>query len=140
MDEKANALTLLQMQDPHGRGEEPVIGDLEQQIARKSLQDIDQCLGGVTAARIACPRHGSRNLLPQQRDRARAAIVRSRGVETQKAPLSDDFSVRIEAFDTDVVQVAGAVHGGARVGLGNRQQGGFPGEAANLRRKAREGL
>ena len=32
------------------------------------------------------------------------------------------------------------MHGGPRVGLGNHEQGGYPGQSANLRRKAREGL
>ena len=64
VDENAKALTLLQMQDAHGRGVELVIGDLEQQIARKSLQYVNHCLGGVTAARIARLRNDSRNLLP----------------------------------------------------------------------------
>ncbi len=140
VDEDSDALALLQVQDTHGRCEQLVFGDLEQQIARERLQNVDQRLGGVAAFRIAGAGDDVRDLLAQQRNGARAAVIRRRCVESPEATHADDLARGIEALDADVVQITGAVHGGPHVRLGDDEQMPVVGHAAHVGRQTRECL
>ena len=130
--EQAEALALAEMQDSHRRAQQLVLGDLEQLVARIVLEDVDQRLAGVTARRQPCARDDVGDLAPQQRNVRRLCAVRGRREQAEEAILAADFSLRVEALDRDVVEIAGPVHGRARRRLGHDEQLGTTRIGASL--------
>ncbi|MNI65283.1 hypothetical protein D3C73_1207800 [compost metagenome] len=61
------------------------------------------------------------HLVPDDRDAAYGSGVRTGGKQTYEAAFTVDVAQGIEALDSDVIEVCGPVHGGARVCLGNHQ-------------------
>ena len=99
-----------------------VVGaDLQQLIARVGLEDRGERLAAVARGQEGGALHGRGELAPQQRHLARVRRVGSVGVEAEEARLAAHFPFGVEVLDADVVEVAGPVHGGARVRLGEQQ-------------------
>ncbi len=61
-----------------------------------------------------------------------------RGEQSEETALTDDVALLVELLDADVVEVLGAVDGGAGVGLGEHQHVGLAGLGADLRGQGRE--
>ena len=138
--EEADSLALLQVEDAHPGLEELVVAHLEEQVSREGLQDVQERLGGVAVGRVGGALHDPGDLLAQEWNRPRHLVVGGRGVEPEEAPLSGDTALFVELLDADVVEVAGAMHGGAGVRLGDHEQTGFAGEAPNPGAQAGEGV
>ena len=60
--------------------------------------------------------------LAHQRDVPRAAVVGAGGVQAEEALFAHRLALGVERQHADVIHVARAVHGGARVGLGQDQR------------------
>ncbi len=82
--------------------------------------------------------HHPRDLVPEQRDVARIAVVRGRGEQAEEAVLADHLALGVEPPDPDVVQIDRAVHGRARVRLGDHQRRRIARPAPDLRRQRGE--
>ena len=124
VDEQADALPFLQVQDSGRRLEQLPGRHLEQQFARKGIDDVLQRLGGVAVRRIAGAALQFGRLAPQQRDVARRAVEGFGGVEAEKAVFPDDRAAGVEPPEGDTVQMARPVDARAPVGAGDRQQFG----------------
>ena len=140
MDEQADALPFLQMQDPGRRLEQLLGRDLEQELAGKGIDDVLQRLGGVAVRGIAGAALQFGGLEPQQRNVARHAVERLGGVETEEAVLPDNITIGVEPPDGDAVEMARPVDPGPRIGARDRQKLGGPRAARVGRRQVREGL
>ena len=122
MDEQADALPFLQMQDPGRRLEQFLGGDLEQQLARKGVDDILQRLGGVAVRGVAGAALQVLRLLPEQGNVERHAVERVGGVEPDETVLPGKVAIIVEPPDGDAIQMARPVHPRARIGARDRQQ------------------
>ena len=60
--------------------------------------------------------------LAHQRDFPRTAVVGAGGVQAEEALLGDRLALGVELEHADVIHVAGAMHGRARIGLGQDQR------------------
>ena len=137
-DEEAHAPPLAEVEDAHRRLEELVLRDLEQLVARVRLEDVEERLVVVTPAEQTRPLHDTLGLAPEHRDLPGARAVGGVRVEPEEAPLAGHLAVRVEALDADVVEVRGAMHGRARVGLRQVQQALLAREPPHLGRQLRE--
>ncbi len=105
-----------------GDGDQVLQRGLEQLVTGVGLEHVHEGLAGV-----ALPRdpgrldHGVR-LLAHDGDARQRLGVGGRGVEAQEPALTDDLAAGVERLHPDVVEVDRAVHGRARVGLGQHQQ------------------
>ncbi|HLX22748.1 MAG TPA: hypothetical protein VKR38_05325 [Usitatibacter sp.] len=79
-----------------------------------------------------------RHLAAQERHFARIGVIGRRRVQPHEAPLADHLARGIEALHSDVVEVAGAVHRGARVGFREHEELGIARERPKLRRQLLE--
>ena len=95
---------------------------VEQLVARVVLQRVHQRLAGVAARVEARVAHDLGDLLAQHRDAGDRLGVGGAGEQAQESALAHDLAVGAERLDADVVEVGGAVHGGARVGLRQHEQ------------------
>ena len=119
--EQAAAHPLLQAEHAGGQAVEFILGRLEQLVARQRLEDVLERLATVPVGLEARPAHHVLVALAYQRDVPGAAVVRARGVQAEEALLGHGAPIGVEAEYTDVVHVAGTVHGRARIGLGQHQ-------------------
>lgn len=62
------------------------------------------------------------DLAADDRDASHGLGVRGGGEQAEEAALAHDVALGVEPLHADVVEVRGAVHGGAAVGLGQHQQ------------------
>ena len=132
-------LPLLQVQD--------LLRGLEQLVVRRSgtARRADRsrgcwrapCPSGPAGGRSARCDHPL-DLAPEQRDLARVAVVGGRGEQAEEAVLADHLALGVEALDPDEVQVDRAVHGRARVRLGDHQRRRIARPAPDLRRQRGE--
>jgi len=120
-DEEAQPLPLAQRQDAQRRLVEFVVGDLEQVVARVGLEDVVQGLGQVPARRQAGAAGDGLHLAAQQWRLRHARAVGGGSEQADETVLANHLAGGVVALDADVIGVAGAVHGGARVGLGDDQ-------------------
>ena len=95
---------------------------VEELVARVVLQGVHQRLAGVAARVEAGAAHHLGDLLAQHRDPGDRLGVGGAGEQAEEAALADDLAVGAERLHADVVEVRRAVHGGARVGLGQHEQ------------------
>ena len=98
------------------------LGGLEQLVARIVRENVDQRLAGMAAWCQARARNDVGGLAPQQRNVGRVRAVGGRREEAQEAVLADHVALGVEALDRDVVEIARAMHGGSRGGLGDDQK------------------
>ena len=120
--EQAGARALLQAQDAHRGALEFLGAGLEQLFARQRFQYVAQGLAAVAVQGQARGLHHRLVALAHQRDFPRAAVVGAGGVQAQEALLAHGAAGFVEHQHADVVHVAGAVHGGAGVGLGEDER------------------
>ena len=137
-DEEADAPALAEMEDPERDLEELVLRDLEQLVARIRLEDLDERLVVVAAAREPGPLDDVLRLAPEHRDLPRRRVVGGVRVEPEETALAGDLAARVEALDADVVEVGGPVHGRPRVRLRQVEQALRAREPPHLRRQLRE--
>ena len=100
-----------------------VDGGVEQLVAGVALEGVHQRAAGVAAGVEAAAAQHLAGLLAQQRDADQRLGVRRGREEPEEAPLPRDLAVGAEGLHPDVVEVRRAVHGRARVGLRQHQQG-----------------
>ena len=122
MDEQADPLPFLQMQDSGRRLEQLPGRDLEQEFAGEGIDDILQRLGGVAVRRISGAALQVGRLLPQQGDVERRAVERLGRVEPDETVLPGNVAVGVEPPDGDAVEMARPVHPRTLVRARNRQQ------------------
>ena len=142
MHEQAHALSLAEREDPHRGLEQLVALERQQLIARAvGLEDVKQRLAVVAVGSEAGAVEHVGELAAQDRDRLRPLLVGERGVEAEEAPLADDATRGVELLDPDVVEERRAVHGRARVRLGQYEQlRGERDRTRALRQRRRLGL
>ena len=133
--EQADALALLEMEDALGRLDQLLRRDLEQLVARIGLEDVEHRLGVVAAGGEAGLLQDLADLVTQERDIERVAVVRGRGEEADDAPLPGDLARRAEAAHAHIVHVDGPVHRGVRVRLGDDEELLAAGEGGRLARQ-----
>ncbi|MNX83889.1 hypothetical protein D3C86_1156680 [compost metagenome] len=119
-----DALVLLQPQDADGDLEQLVLVGLEQVIARILLEDGDQRLVQVALGQEAGARQDIGALAPRQRDLAGADHIGRGRVQPHEAPFAEQLAVGVEQLHAHIVEVAGPMHGRARVGLGQEDRRG----------------
>ena len=136
--EQPEPLPLAEVQDAHRRAQQLVLARLEQLVARIARENVEQRLAGVAAGRDPRPGNDVGRLAAQEWNIRRTGAVRGRGIQTEEAMLAAHIARCVEAFDADIIQIAGAVHGRARIGLGDDQEVGDPRVGADLRRQRRE--
>ena len=95
---------------------------LEELVARVSLQDVEQGLAVMAAQVEASSVQERLRLLTQERDPSDRLGVGRRAEQAQEASLAIYIAVFVETFDSHVVQVHRAMHGGAGVCLGEHQE------------------
>ncbi len=106
------------------RGRRELVGrGVEQLVAGIVLQGVHQGLARVAARVEADLVHDLADLVAQERDPAQRLGVGGAGEESEEALLPHHLALGVERLDADVVEVRRTVHGGARVGLGQDQQG-----------------
>ncbi len=138
-DEQAEALALAELQDAVRDLVQLVGRDLEQLVARISLEDVLQRLAEVTGGRESRTFQHLALLAAQQRNLGHARAVRRRREEPEEAVFADRLPVRPVALHADVVDVAGPVHGRPVVGLRHHQhRRRRPCQLAGLRRQRDE--
>ena len=123
-DEQFRPLALLQAEHPHGDVEQLLRGDLEQGVAREVVQDVVQHLAGVAERGQAGPDHHLHHLLAQQGNVARRTAVSGAGEQADDTVDAGAPAPAVAAPDGHEVEVGGAVHGRACVGLGHQQVAG----------------
>jgi len=72
----------------------------------------------------------ARDLAAHQRHFLGIGVVRARGVQAHEAALADHLAGGVELLHAHVIEVARAMHGGARVGLRENEELGLAGERA----------
>jgi hypothetical protein len=112
--------------------EERVLVDLQQLVARVVLQHREQVLVHVARRAESRALDHARDLAPEQRHLVGIGMVGRRGVKADEAALPHDLAGVVELLQADVVEVARAVHRGARVRLREHEQLGLAGERADL--------
>ena len=140
MDEQADALPFLQMQDPGRRLEQLLDRDLEQELPGKCVDDVLQRLGGMAVRGIAGAALQVVGLEPEQRNVARHAVERLGGIEAEEAVLACEVAVGVEPPDGDAVEMARPVHPRAGVGPRDRQKLGGLRAGRGGRRQVRQRL
>ncbi len=119
--EQARADPFLQRQHAHRGAVQFARIALEQFVARQDLEDLAQ---GLAAVAVWCqPRlvHHEGVALAHQRNVPGTRAVRAGGEQADEAAFAGRAPGGIELEHADVVHVAGAVHRGAGVGLGQDQ-------------------
>src|SRR5437763_206961 len=109
--EQADALTLAEVEDPHRDLEQLVEGHLEDLVARVVLEDLDERLLVVAPVREGGLREDQVDLAPEDRDLARAGVVRGGRVEAEEAALAGHAALVVEALDANVVEERRPVDG-----------------------------
>ena len=124
------------MQDAERRLEKFVRRHLEQLVARKIVQDMDQRLA-VVAGRIEMgARDAILHLAAQERNIARAAVIGRGGEEADEQALAHDPAIAIEALDAHRIHLHRTMDRGPPVGLGHHQQARLMQEVAHVRGQA----
>ncbi len=120
--EQPQPAALLEVEDGGRDGAQLVGRGLEQLVARVGLQDLEQVAAVVAVRGEARVREDLGDLAAHDGDPAYGLGVRGRGEQAQEAALARDIALGVELLHPDVVEVGGAVHGGAAVGLGQHEQ------------------
>ena len=116
------ALAFLQPQNADGVFGQRGAVDLEQFVARITVQNGLQGLGGVTVGHHAGGGHYLGRTAAYPRYVGDGGRVGGRGVQTQKAVFTHHNTCRIKTLDSHVVQPGRPVHGGTCHCLGDQQQ------------------
>src|SRR5207244_9557165 len=122
--EKPKALPFAEMQNAHCRHVQVVFARLQKLVPRIRAENVDERLARMTAGSEARARDDIGGLVSQQRNFSRLRAVGGRSVEAEKAMLSANLAGPVEPLDTDVIEIAGAVHRRARIRLGDGQNVG----------------
>ena len=120
--EQARTRPLLQAEDAHAGARELFGRGLEQLVARQCFQDMAQRLAAVAVVAQARGLHHGGVAQAHQRDVPGTAVVGAGGVQAEEALLGDGAPIGVKRQHADVVHVAGAVHGGSGIGLGQDQR------------------
>ena len=132
--EQPDLLPLLEVQDLLSDPEQLVVVGLQQLVARIGLEDVGQRLAGVPRRRQVGALDHLRDLVAQQRNVARVAVVRGRGEQPEEAVLADDLAFGVEPLHPDVVEIDRAMHGRAGIRLGDHERPGLARLTAGLGR------
>ena len=107
--------------------------DLEELLARIGLEELHDLLARVRARIDVELRHHLVDSRAQDGDLPHGLRVHRRGVDPEESSLPDHAPRLVEALDSDVVEIRGAVHG--RTTVGRREH-----EDARLARASRHEL
>src|SRR5690606_27390206 len=138
--EQLDLLALAQPQHAERDRQQLADRDLEQLVAGERLQYLDEVLAVVALRGEPGGLYHGLQLAAQHRDARDRLVVGDVREQAEEAALADDLALGGEELDADVVEVAGAVHGGARVGLGDDEQLLLAGPGAQLGRERGEAL
>ena len=119
--EQPQPLALAEPEDPDRQVVQLLGLHLEQRVARVGLEDLEQRLAVVAGRREPGALQHAFDLAADDRDLARARLVRGRRVQPEEAALADHLAVVGVPLDADVVEVRRPVDGRGRVGLGQQQ-------------------
>src|SRR6266481_8820197 len=92
-DKYGDTLALLQVEDAGYRSEQLVLVGLEQLIARKRVEDVQQSLAVVACRRRSGALDDPADLEPQQRDRAGTTAVGQGRKEAEEDANAGDITV-----------------------------------------------
>jgi hypothetical protein len=101
------------------------VGALEQLVARVGHQHVGQGLAVMAGRGEAGAGDDPLDLLAQQRDRPRTAVIGGRGEMADEGMLADHLALGIVALDPDPVEVGGPVDGRSAVRLDDQQGRGI---------------
>ena len=121
-DEQAHSATFVQIDDAAHDGDEFGGRSLKKLVARKRLDDIDHGLRVVALRGQAEVRDHRIELAAEQGNFRGRLVVGARSPQAEESVFTRDLAFGVEGLDAHVVQVAAAMHGGGRVGLGQHQQ------------------
>ena len=132
--EQGHPLAVLKVQDAQGGVEQLVFGNLEQFVAGKGLEDIEQGLAVMAGRLEAGAGAGFLQLAAQQRNVAGTPVIGGGGEQADEHALADHLALGVEALDSNEIHVDRAVDCGLAVGLGDHQQLGPADEGAHVGR------
>ena len=136
--EDARAAPVAQSQDAQRDLEEGFLVHLEELVARVRLQHRHEVLVAVRGRGKAGALDDAGDLAAQQGHGARVGMVGRARVEPHEAALAGHAAGGVEAFHADVVEVAGAVDGGAGIGLREHERARIAREGLEARRQLLE--
>ena len=132
--EQAHPWPHVQVEDARHPVLQVVDADLEQLVARKRAEHVDQRLARVAFGRQVQARERLVHFAPQDRDVGRRLRVGARREQAHQSQLARQLAVAPVALDPDVVQVHPPMHPRHDIGLGDDQGIRREEELAHLRR------
>ncbi len=120
--EYAHALALVQVHDTAHGANQLGHARLEQLVARIGLQHVHDGFAVVTRRIEAEVSDDAVDLVPEQRNLARAAVVDGGGEQTEEAFFAGDAPAAVEGLHADVVVIRRAMDRRHRIRFGRRQQ------------------
>ena len=126
-----------QFQNPHRGGEQLVLRNLEQFVAREGVENMRQRLGVMTGRRQPGAGGHRGDFLAQQGNGAGRQAVGAGGEQADKAMLADEIAVGPENLDPDIIHMGPAMHETLRDGFGDDQGLGLVQEGAHRGRQRR---
>ena len=119
--EKFDAAAILQVENPERGSGQVVHVALEQFLARIGLDDVEQRLAAVPGLGYTRPLVDLLDLVTNERNVSWTFAVGGRGEQADETVLADGIALFVVDLDADVVEECRAMHGGARIGLGQDQ-------------------
>ncbi len=118
-DEQGDSRTFMKVHDPQAGQEHVLFRGLEQLVAGKGLENVEQRLAVVAGRRHAGAFENLQHLASQKGNFAGTAVIGRRGEKTDEQVLADRLAFRIKALDSYGVHMYRAVDGRALVCLGD---------------------
>ncbi len=119
--EQSHARPVVEVQHPQGHRQQLVLGDLEQLVARPSLQDVAQALAAVAFGILAGFAEHVLDLAADHRHLVGGRLVGLGGEQAHEADLARGLAVGAVPAHPDIVHIAATVDLGAQVRLGHHQ-------------------
>ncbi len=110
------------MHDAQGDGQQVVLADLEQLVARIALQHIVQPAAVVAALGVSGAGHDMGDLLPDQRHVAHRLFIGLGGEQADEAHLAAGQAIGPVPLDPHIVHVRPAMDARDLVGLGHHHR------------------
>ncbi len=133
--EYARSRPQRKMNDPFGDARKLFRFDLEQFVARKCFEDVEQGLAGMAGGIVSGPENYALHLVAQQRNMERREVIGRCREQTGHAQFARGLSVgRIQFYD-DAVGVNAPMYIRAEAGLGDQQRRGAEKVALRVERE-----
>ncbi len=117
---------LLNMQSAQGQSIEIVFTGLEQFVPGQGFQRMYQTLSGMAVGLQMRACEYALHFTPYNRDFTRIVAVNLRGEQAEETIFTADFTVLVEALESDVIEWCRTVYGRDGVGFGDDDEFSFP--------------